>query len=436
MTFRKIILILGVLCALVTPVHAQLNQVFDRLFDEILRDGFALSPGPHGQHFLPAAEEAVHALTPALNSLIAGNVASFPLSSNVAVVEVDFIDGQPVGTRGSLGPIFAESAETLGPGKLVVGFSATHLTLDQLRGVPLKDMRFTFLHQDLAEPGLGDNPNESDIVNIFPDLDVDANIFALYATYGVASNFDVTLAVPFVNITLDGHARATVESFTFGALGQANHHFGDDPTHPELVKELAYGENASGVGNLAVQMKYRVPFGSSFGLGVLADARVPTGNENDFLGTGHFSLRGLLISSWQFGDFTPHLNVGYDYRDAPFDSDELEISLGFDQKLADGLTFAAEILGEFDLDETEAIDLLPGTITLVDQVPNTTARTTRVIHRSNIPDRNRDHTLNAALGLWIAPTQNFQVLANLIVPLQDDGLRSSVVPTVGLSLSF
>ncbi|MFB3086805.1 MAG: hypothetical protein ACE10E_00595, partial [Acidiferrobacterales bacterium] len=132
----------------------------------------------------------------------------------------------------------------------------------------------------------------------------------------------------------------------------------------------------------------------------------------------------------------------YDYRGGDFDSDELEVVVGFDQKLAEGLTFALDFLGEFDLEPAEAVHLLPGEVTITDHVPVTNENGeivlthVRTIRRSNVPDQNYDHTLNVSVGVWIAPTNNFQLLTNLILPLQDDGLRSSVALTVGLSLSF
>ncbi len=94
-------LLTGLLLAFLVsvPAQAQLNRVFDTLFDDILREGFRLSPGEHANHFLPAAEEASNALTPALNSLIAGNISSFPLSSNVAGVIISVVDGKPLITR-------------------------------------------------------------------------------------------------------------------------------------------------------------------------------------------------------------------------------------------------------------------------------------------------------------------------------------------------
>ncbi len=95
------------------------------------------------------------------------------------------------------------------------------------------------------------------------------------------------------------------------------------------------------------------------------------------------------------------------------------------------------------LETEEIVRLLPGAVTITDHVPVTNETgevvdltNVRTIRRSNVPDQNYDHTLNVSVGVWIAPTNNFQLLANLIIPLQDDGLRSSVALTVGLSLSF
>ncbi len=432
MAFRLLALLL--FCLPASASAQQLNETFNLVFDSFLQRGFSLSPGEHGGHFLPASREAADQLTPALNSLIASNVSSFPLSSTVAGVTFDFSSGQPVSVRESLGPIFAETAETLGDSKLVAGFNATYLTMDQLRGIPLDNMRFTFLHEDVTNDGeLGDNPNESDIVDIFLNLDVNASIFALFATYGVTPNFDVGIALPFVTVDMSGDARAVVNSFTLGALGQANHHFGDDPLTPVLVSDTTYESSATGIGDLALRFKFRFPSNSDFRTAALIDVRVPTGDANDFLGTGSVSARALLVGSRRIGTFTPHINVGYDYRGADLDSDEIEVVIGFDQQVIPGLTFAADFLGEFDV-STNEIDLLPGTATIMDQ--SNGARNTRIIERSNVPDFDRDNMLNASVGFRFAPSDQFQLLANTLIPLQSGGLRSNISPTVGFSIVF
>jgi hypothetical protein len=71
----KAVLVLPLLLA-TTPARAQLNQTFDNLFNTFLVDRFQLDElGFHADHFRPAAAQASEALTPALNSLNASNIA-------------------------------------------------------------------------------------------------------------------------------------------------------------------------------------------------------------------------------------------------------------------------------------------------------------------------------------------------------------------------
>jgi hypothetical protein len=417
--------------------YAQLNRVFGDVFSGFLKSGFARgSPGQHGLHFLKADTLARGQLSLALNSLVASNVSSFPLSSTAAGVTFDFSTGQPVSIAKSLGPIFAETAATLGRGKVNLGYNYTYLNLSRFRGLPTRDIRFTFTHEDVGNSGvLGDNINESDLVDIFLDLDVSASVFAFFATAGVTNNLDVGVAVPIANISLSGNARAVVNSFTFARNDSANHHFGTDNHNPQLTETIRYNKSTAGLGDIAVRLKYGFLRGTDIDLAVLLDVRVPTGDDKDFLGMGKSNLRFSWILSKKIGDFTPHLNLGYDRRSAGLDSDELEVALGFDQKVALGVTFAAEFLSEFDLNRDEAITLLPGSVTIIDQ-PAPQSRHTRIVDLSNVPERSNDHTMNAALGFRIAPSEHLLMLGNVLLPLNDGGLRSSVAPTLGVAVSF
>lgn len=436
--FKKFILLslLSVLLS-TSDADAQLNQVFGKIFDEFLKTGFARgSPGQHGQHFLKADTVAREELSRALNSLVAGNVSSFPLSATAAGVTFDFSTGLPVSIAKSLGPIFAETATTLGKGKVNLGYNFTYLSLSKFRGLPTRDIRFTFTHEDVGNSGvLGDNVNESDLVDIFLDLDVSASVFAFFATAGVTNNLDIGVAVPVANISLSGNARAVVNSFTFARNDSANHHFGGNNKNPKLTENVRYNESAAGLGDIAVRLKYGFLRGADIDLAALLDVRIPTGNEQNFLGLGKSNVRLSWIMSKKIKDFTPHLNLGYDRRVADLDSDELELALGFDQKIAAGVTFAAEFLGEFDLKRDEAITLFPGAVTIVDQ-PAPQSRYVRQVDLSNVPDRSNDHALNAALGFRIAPSEHVLLLGNMLVSLNDGGLRSNVAPTLGVAVNF
>ncbi|HET6568737.1 MAG TPA: hypothetical protein VFG50_12290 [Rhodothermales bacterium] len=430
-----------------TPARAQsedlqvndLYTLFDQIFGTILGPDFIKGPGPHGQHFIPAAEHANQQLTPALNSLITSNIASFPLSSTVPGVTFDFSGGRPVRVVESMGPIFSETAATLGQRKLTVGFNATYLGLDQFRGMRLDQMEFTFPHQDVdTSGGLGNVSSETDLIHVSPDLHASATIFAFYATYGVAPNFDVGIAVPFVSANLSGNVLATIDSYTLAGIGLALHSFGGDPRNPVLSRTIAYDESAKGIGDIALRFKFRFAKLPNAGLATLVDVRIPTGDEKNFLGTGSTNVRALLIGSRSLGSFTPHLNVGYHYRGAKLDSDQMEFALGFDQKLGPKVTFAMDALGAIDVNASEAVALgsdAPISITF-EQPGEDGYKAVRTFRASNIPNWKHDNTIHLAAGARWAPTDQFQLLGNVLVPMTQGGLNSTVIPTLGFSIVF
>jgi len=431
-------LIVLAMLAVTRPGYAQLNKVFADLFEQVLRKDLQLTFGAHSTHFVDAAAEANRVLTPGLNSLIASNISSFPLTSTIAGLTYDFSSGRPVPITGSLGPIFAETAETLGKGKLNVGFEFSHLSLNRFRGLPTRDIRFTFAHKDIVENGrpLGDDPFELDVIDLNLNLDVNANIYAFFATFGVTNNLDIGVAVPLVNVSLQGTAQAIVRG---PASGTAHTFVGGTQANPNVVDRVSYDDNASGVGDVAVRLKYSFVRGVDLNLGALLDVRLPTGNEEDFLGTGETSTKLSLIASRKIAQFTPHLNLGYDRRSAKLDSDELEFTAGLDQKLAEGFTLAVDILGEIDVNSDEAIKFFPQeTVTLADKLsagsPNITIN--RLEDLTSIPQRDNDNMLSASLGFRIAPSEKVLLLGNILIPMNDGGLRSSVAPTLGLTVNF
>lgn len=440
----RFVLIPLLLALTATPASAQLNQVFSDLFNTFLTERLALSPGEHASHFVPAAETAVETLTPALNSLIASNVASFPLSATATGVTFDFSTGQPVSVLESQGPIFAETASTLGRRRINVGANFTHLSLNRLRGMPTDEAAFVFVHEDVDGNGvLGNIPFEADVISVQMGLDVSANIFALFATYGLTDNLDVGVALPLVSVSIEGTARAAIDGRTFTQSGAAVHLFGGDVQNPILTAEEDYSESASGIGDVSVRMKYRFPVEAAYGLAALLDVRLPTGNDEDFLGTGSLGVGLSLIGSAKIGDFAPHANLGYRYRGSDSDStgatsgdfnrDAISVVLGFDQQLINGLTFALDFLGDFNLGD-DPLDLLPGSIEIVEE--RNGGRVAREVELSNVPDGGADQTLSLSVGARFAFSERLQVLGNVLVPLNNGGLRSNVVPTVGAALTF
>ena len=136
-------------------------------------------------------------LTPALNNLIADNISSFPLSSTFAGISgFDWSTGDPISIRESLGPIFAETGKTIGKNKINIGSNYSNINFTNIRGLPIQDIQFLFTHANVRDTTvLGDVSSESDLLNVHLNTDINAGIFAVYATFGLGDNFDMGIAI-------------------------------------------------------------------------------------------------------------------------------------------------------------------------------------------------------------------------------------------------
>ena len=178
-------------------VYSQtLKEQINGMFEDIL--SLQTSPGEHAEHFLPSNVASSQAVITSLQNFIGSSISSFPLSSSTAGVTFDFSSGRPIPTSTSFGPIFSERAQTLGRGRINMGMNFTAIQFEKIRGVSLEDMRLSFTHEDVGDPGLGDSPNEFDVMDFNMNMDIGASIFAFFFTYGITDNFDISMAVPFI----------------------------------------------------------------------------------------------------------------------------------------------------------------------------------------------------------------------------------------------
>lgn len=405
------------------------------IFAEVLELELAGSPGEHGEHFFPSNVATSSRTINTLSSLIGTNVASFPLSSTVAGLTFDFSSGIPVSTSTSLGPIFAERAPTLGQGRFNFGIFFSYLDFAKLRGTNVNDLRFSFTHQDVGAPGMGDSPNEFDSIDLFPNLDISASILSFNFTYGVTDRLDLGVAVPFVNVRVKSTPFARINSFTYVANDTANHSFGDDPTQPVLTSNPAgLDDDATGVGDIALRAKYNFVRDRKVDFGALIEYRPATGDEENFLGSGHSHVKAMVIFSGTMGNFEPHINIAYNKKGGDIDRDELGIWVGYSQKVLEKLTLALDVAGEFEMGtKTQQLDF-PQSV-LVEGTPFGKS-IFQNISLTNVQNFSRDNLVNASLGLKWNPRESLILSGNVFVPLNDGGLRADYIPTFGFEFNF
>jgi len=410
-----------------------LKQQMNNMFGEVLN--LELSPGKHGEHFLPAKVATSLALINSLNNFIGTSIASFPLSSSTAGVTFDFSTGKPVQTSTSFGPMFSERAQTVGSGRINMGFNFTYINFTRIRGISLPDLRLTFTHQDVLQPGLGDSPNEFDTIDFYMKMDIAAAVMAVYFTYGITDRLDLGLAIPFTNVQLKTDPFARMNSYTWVSNDSANHYYGGTTTEPALTKSpTAINDDATGIGDIAIRAKYNFVRDKKVDFAAMLEYRLATGNADNFLGAGYSVLRTSLIGSKIIGDFAPHLNVAYWKKFTKLGRDEIEFILGYDQKIAEWLTLAIDFMGRMELgDPVESLQF-PSSVNIKYTVGSTAY--VNPVSLTNLPNYSNDNTVSGLFGFKLKLKESFLVMTNVFVPLNHAGLQADVVPTVGMEFSF
>lgn len=431
MSRRWSLLFAVVLCA--APLSAQdLRTVVQNLFQFGTGCGnvpLCLYPDlgtAHGTHFNTALTTGQTSLIGFLTDAIGVSVSDVPISATSSGATFTFVGGVPVKTSVSAGPVFGERSQTLGRNKLLIGTNVTGISFQSLRGVPLHSIVFDFTHLDTPPTGLGNPGFENDIFEVRPNIDVSVTVASLFVTYGILDRVDLSVAVPLARTAVSGFSIGSIRPFGPGSP----HFFGDSagdslPTKRFQDTSVVSG-TATGIGDIAARLKINLSQSDRGGFAVLVDTRLPTGDEANFLGSGHVSVRGIGIWSARFGDFSPHGNFGYLYRSGGKQNSALLATVGFDHLLSPWATMAVDVITQYELGASKL--QLPGTVTI--QIP-----AVRTVQTANIPDQ-RDHIVNGSVGFKFTTKGGMTFVTNSLFPLRKAGLQANIVWTVGAEHNF
>ncbi|HMI44083.1 MAG TPA: hypothetical protein VK516_10685, partial [Gemmatimonadaceae bacterium] len=315
----------------------------------------------HGLHFIPSSAAENGSIISFITDALGASVANIPIGSTSGGVTFRFEGGVPVPTSTSAGPIFAERAQTLGRGRILAGISRTGFRFATLRGVDMDNIGLVFTHQNVDFEGCdaqfggdctlyGIPVLENDAIDFHLSMDLNVRVTSMYLTYGMTDRFDLGLVVPIVQADFRGESDAQIRPF--GGTTAA-HYFAGTSTNPVLSAHRQSLGSAAGLGDVALRAKinFRQTTGSSFAF--LVDGRFPTGSPKDLLGSGKFAGRALAIFNSRFGDFSPHLNAGYLYHAGTQQNDAVLGTVGFDNRLAESVTLAADLVTELQVGDSK-----------------------------------------------------------------------------------
>ena len=379
----------------------------------------------HGLHFIPADQAGSTSILSFLANSIGASVDNTPITSASSGTTFEFVNGLPVKTSTSSGPIFGERAQTLGRGQFYIGMNVTQMHFERLRGIPVNDVIFNFTHQNVTPTDTMGSPSfENDVVQVQVAMNVNLLVSTLVASYGLVDGIDLSVAVPVVRTSINATSVATI--LPFSGIGTSPHFFGGTQADPVTTAVAGTSGAATGIGDVAARAKINITQTKSFGTAVLLEGRFPTGNANNLLGSGAFSGRGELIASALFGQWSPHVNVGYVLRDGDLENNSILANIGFDQLVAPTITMGFDLLSDWQLGANKLV--IPPPVQYQAPYPHQEPV-------SNIPNQ-RDNFASASVGFKFTTQRGIVVVTNADFPLRNSGLQPSVIWSGGLEYSF
>jgi hypothetical protein len=431
--------ILASLLLLAAPswVAAQTLNLRD-LLTNFLTAGITQAPPAagisHVAHFQDAGSPQFQALA-AFNTEVAGQLSSFPRASSGGGFTYRFDPdlGVLVRTTDSFGPVYTERADTIGKGRFDFGINYSSFTFDTIDGLSLRDgdLRLVFTHVHVS------NFVEGDVITADLRLKLTTNITAFVFTYGLIDAVDLGVVVPLVKVDMQTQSTAAVQRLATGLCCLTIHQFvggGSSAT-------VSQSGSASGLGDVLARAKVRLLRGPMGAMALLADARLPTGEERDLLGTGTTQVTGALVGSVHFRPVSLHGNAGYTWA-APKNGvkvvpDQVVYNFGLDVAAHARLTFSAEVVGRV-VRNTQKVFTENHSYTADRASADQTSFSpySQDFPRLVVSPVSNDNRLSGSVGLKINPFGNLLVTLNGLYPLTNKGLQDKFTPLIGIDYSF
>lgn len=392
----------------------------------------------------------------------------------------------------SLGPILGDRATTSGRHRVFVALSYQAFAFTSIDGQNLHDLPTVLQHQPFPPPFPNPNittcPNQTalagtkydqdpcfvrDYIQTSNDINLNVHQYTVYVTYGITQHLDFSAAIPIGNVRMSVTSSATIvpNSVTPPGLAPGNvwHQF--NPSDTQITSQCAAAAAAgqaclqatfsdarsvSGIGDVLLRGKYNVHQWERAAVGVGVDVRLPTGDALNFLGAGAVGVKPFGVFSYQ-ARISPHAEVGYEINgkstlagnnivplpegsttpvtDKASLPNRLVYVVGANVRVTKRLTGAFDIYGQRLFSAPELVSQAYTDYGKCADLPCSTY-TAGTTH-PDIAFQSANVSINdASLGLKVRFLKRLVATGNVLIKIDDGGLRSRVVPLVGLSYSF
>jgi hypothetical protein len=362
----------------------------------------------------------------------------------------------------TFGPVFSERAVTLGRNKFNINASYTYIKFSEFNGKNLDKLTNQIEKAFVPETGQTqyfglfrefddvDDPNITRLAGdqVKLDLDLEAQLFDFSFTYGVLDTLDVNIDLP----VLLTYARSSVKEIlpdprclgvnedcdiALATLGGDNNGF-------FVLPEQTARESSLGIGDIHLRTKW-APVSKPIRLAGLLDLSLPTGDAADFQGTGDTRLGTILIGSRDLGSmFELHTQGGVEFNVNDVDRSQARYAAGVTAQVASFMALTVDFLGRSEFGAQGRIKntgRLPA-VRNIDGVDTLTQPLGELNDNANFKGRplfvdiKRNDILDLAVGGRFAIGDRAMIIANFLVPLNQDGLRADFIPTIGAEVNF
>jgi hypothetical protein len=290
-----------------------------------------------------------------------------------------------------------------------------------LHGVPV-----VFEHQPSANPVFVE-----DIITTQNFIDAQVTQTTGLITYGLTNRIDISLAAPVLTVKLSATSNATIQRI--GTADEPDiHSFGT--ANGGTQKSFFGAGSATGIGDVIARIKGTAFKWSGGGIAAGLDVRLPTGDPYNFLGSGALGAKPFVAISGQAGRLSPHVNAGFQWNGKSVLAGDVVARTKANLPKSVFGTAGADIGVSPKL--TLALDVLEEHVT----TDHVFSRTYIAANGQKFPtigfQRSAYDILSGSTGFKINAGGRFVFTANMLFRLNHTGLRSKVIPLIGLSYTL
>jgi hypothetical protein len=340
-----------------------------------------------------AAEMSAHSLL----ELIAIEADALPASSSGGgfVYRLNRTLGTVERASDSFGPFFTESFLRGGRDQVGVGIRYQYKSFRSLQGT---DLESGGLLTNATRAAGTDEPFSVDSMQ----LTLDASTVSLVGTYGVTDRFSVGGRIPFSNVRFRGQRMRT--------------------TNGRSTLQSTQSASVTGLGDVSLNARYRFFDKGVTGAALGTDLKLPTGKEENLLGSGEFAARFLAIGSWEKRRLATHVNGVVSVGGA---SDEIFVSAAATYAVTPRLTVIGEYIGR----HLARLHRIVGEYEPDSEHPG--RETMRLIHGER-----HLHATFLSMGAKWNVARSWLLNGNVLIRTDDGGLLARVTPTIALEFDF